>query len=337
MRKPNDQMQAVLDAHREMGPLPIETLDAVTARQIPLADRAAMAVYGQHISKRAFATNPLPVGKVEHILIDGADDKMLCRVYTPTGKPPEGGWPTVVYFHGGGFVIATLDTYDASCRSICDGAEAVVVSVHYRQAPENQWPAAPEDAFAAYQWVLQHAQMFNGNPLKVAVAGESAGGNLAAVVTLMAKHHNIQAPLHQVLIYPVVDMLNGPKSESAKTYATAKPLNTAMLNWFYDYYVPANADRRDEMISPTFATDLTGLPTATIILAEIDPLCSEGETYATKLMAAGVMVHVKKFEGVTHEFFGMVGIVDEAAEAVAMVCKNLKTYFKYKAKKSLAA
>lgn len=327
--KPTGQMQLVLDEYLKTGPLPIEELTFEIARLIPLPDRAAVAVYGHHFAKKALVPFPLPVGDIEHRILPGADGAdILARVYTPKGDAPANGWPILLYFHGGGFVLANLDTYDSSCRALCDGANAVVVSVHYRQAPEYPWPAAPEDAFAAYQWLLANAAEIQGDSTRIAVGGESAGGNLAAVVAQMARDKTIAPPLHQLLVYPVTDMVNGPVSESALENADAKPLNRAMLSWFYDYYIPEAGDRTHPYASPSYAATLIGLPPATVILSQIDPLRSEGEAYAAQLEAAGVPVTLKIYEGVTHEFFGLAGLVNEATEAVALAVKNLRSAFK---------
>ena len=311
---PNRQMQNLLDALADLGPLPIETLNPDAARQIPLPDRAAVALYGQHLVNRALAPMPPPVGKVTNVTIPGVDDELVARIYHPPGDAPEGGWPSVVYFHGGGWVLADLNTYDTSCRTLCVGAGAVVVAIQYRKAPEHPWPAAVDDAFAGYQWVRANTAFFGGNGAKVAVAGESAGGNLATVVALVARDKGAQPPLHQVLIYPVTDVARGSKSESAFENAAAKPLNQPMLDWFYDFYAPQGVDRMNPYLSPLHA-DVNGLPPATIILAQIDPLRSDGEAYAAKLANAGVPVTLKIYEGVTHEFFGLTGLVNEAAEA----------------------
>jgi acetyl esterase len=329
MKKPNDQMRAVLDAHKAMGPLPIESLAPECARQIPLADRAAIAVYGQHITKKALAPLPLPLGKVEHKTIPGPGGDLLVRLYTPKGGAPEGGWPVLVYFHGGGWVVATLDTYDSSCRALCEGAKCIVMSVHYRQAPEHKWPAAKDDAFAAWEWACANAAGFGGNIANIAVAGESAGGNLAAVVSQMAMVRGAQLPLHQLLIYPVTDLAQGAESASANENADAKPLNKPMLDWFYNYYMPEGADRRNPEISPLHAVKFEGLPPATVILAEIDPLRSDGEAYAEKLYNAGVPVRLEIFRGVTHEFFGMGAVVAEAAEAVKIASQDLRDAFEH--------
>ena len=162
--------------------------------------------------------------------------------------------------------------------------------------------------------------------MKVAVVGESAGGNLAAVVCLLARDKGAQAPLHQVLIYPVTDLVAGSTSQSALENESTKPLNRPMLDWFYGYYAPEGVDRKNPYLSPLYG-DLSGLPPATVILAEIDPLRSEGEAYADKLLTSNVPVTVKVYEGVTHEFFGLSGLVNEATEAVALAAKNLRHAF----------
>lgn len=250
----------------------------------------------------------------------------MARAYTPKGETPEGGWPVLVYYHGGGFVLATLDTYDASCRALCNEADCIVVSVHCRQAPEHRWPAAPKDAYAAYHWICANARELGGDPSRVAVAGESAGGNLAAVVCQMARDQGAPLPLHQLLVYPVTDVAHGTASASAMEFADARPLNTPMLGWFYDHYAGPDADRSHPYMSPQHG-DLRGLPPATIILAEIDPLFSDGEAYAEKLAMSGVEVDVNIYEGVTHEFFGMAGLLEEATDAVGFAGKQLRDAF----------
>lgn len=328
MKRPNDQMEAVLEAYRALHPPHIEKLTPELARQVPLIDRAAVAVYGQHFTKRALLPLPIPVGNVEHVTLAGAEgQEILARVYTPRGDTPTEGWPVLLYFHGGGWVLGTLDTYDSSCRALCEAAQCVVVSVHYRQAPEHPWPAAADDAFSAYRWLLAHAGAVGGSMGRIAVAGESAGGNLAAVVTLLAREQNLPQPVHQLLIYPVTDLEGGTSSPSAAEHVAAEPLSTSMLHWFYAHYVPEGVDRRHPHISPLHAKSLAGLAPATIILAELDPLRSDGERYAARLDNAGVRVSLTTFEGVTHEFFGMGSVVNEAASAVALAAKNLRDAF----------
>lgn len=327
MHKPNQQMQAILDAHAELGPLPIESMTCEHARAMPLLDRAALAVYGHHFTKRAITPMPLPVGRVQHRTISGAAGDLLVRIYTPKGSEPLQGWPVLVYYPGGGWVLAGLDTYDASCRGLCDGADCMVISVYYRHAPEHRWPAASDDALAAFLWVQRNASELGGDPTRMAIAGESAGGNLAAVVAQKLRDAGNPAPLHQLLIYPVTDVAEGPSRASAEENADAKPLNRAMLHWFYNHYVPDEADRRDPAISPLYG-NLRGLPPATLILAEIDPLRSEGEAYAKRMLDAGVSVDLHVYKGVTHDFFSLTGLVEEAAEALATACRHLRRSFR---------
>ncbi len=326
--QPSEAMQQILDAHAQLAPLPIETLSAAVARQMPLLDRAAVAAYGNHFLKKAMTALPLPVGAVEHRQLN---EHVVVRIYTPKGTKPENGWPAILYFHGGGFVIAGLDTYDASCRALCDGAGAMVISLHYRQAPEHIFPAAVEDALLGYRYLLMNTAALEIDMTAIAIAGESAGGNLATVTCIAARTQGLPLPCHQLLVYPVTDMAMGFERASAREHAEAKPLNRAMLKWFYDQYAPESIDRRDPMISPVFARDeqLRGLPPTTIILAEIDPLCSDGEVYAETLRQAGVPVHFEIYKSVTHEFFGLAGLIPEATEAMATACKALKASFEH--------
>lgn len=320
---PNAQMQAVLEALQKLQPKPIETLPPVLARRQP---SVADAMFQWTQEKGIVAPDRLPpVGKVEMRNLPGAQGSPIpVRVYTPKGSGP---FPVMVYFHGGGWVIATVDTYDASCRGLCSLNRAVVVSVEYRKAPEHQFPAAPEDGYAALQYVTDHAAEFNGDMAKIAVAGESAGGNLAAVVCLMAKQRNGKMPVHQVLIYPITNYAFDTPSYHEN--ANAKPLNAAMMRWFFQHYLRNASDGENILVSPLRATpdQLRGLPPATVITAEVDPLRSEGMAYADKLRAAGIDVASKDFEGVTHEFFGLALAVDQAKAAHALVTGRLKAAF----------
>jgi len=316
----NPQMQAVLDELKSLDGKPIEMLDAAEARKQPTMADAAKSL----IKKQNKPNKPEPVAHIDNTTLNSQPKGIPVRIYTPMGDGP---FPVVVYYHGGGFVIATLDTYDASCRALCNAAGAVVVSVDYRQAPENKYPAAVDDSFAAYQWVVNNAGSIRGDPRKIAVAGESAGGNLATVVSMMAVEKNVQKPVFQVLIYPVVD--NNLSTPSYKTYADAKPLNKAMMPWFFNNYLDNDKSGGDPHVSPLKAkeADLAKLEPALIIAAQIDPLLSEGKAYADKLKAAGVPVEYKLYDGVTHEFFGLGAVVDTAKMAEADAGAALKAAF----------
>ena len=233
-------------------------------------------------------------------------------------------FPVALYFHGGGFVIATIDTYDASARALASQAGAIVISVEYRKAPENPFPAALEDAVASYYWAIANSAGIHGIPGKLAVVGESAGGNLATELAIITKTLNVQQPVRQVLIYPVVD---GSLTNASETqYANAVPLSTAGLAYFFKQYVPAGINAGNPLISPMQA-NLASIAPATIIAAEIDPLQTEGAQYAAKLKAAGVPVDYTLYPGTTHEFFGMGAVVGKAAQAEAQAAAALKSSF----------
>jgi acetyl esterase len=313
--KAEPRMQQVLDALAALDGKPIETLTPQEARKQPTpADAVA-----QLLKDQGKSAPPQAGVSVKQMNAEGPQGRIPLSVYTPAGKGP---FPVLVYFHGGGFVLADTKTYDASVRALAKGAQAVVVSVEYRQAPEHKFPAAPNDAFAAYRWVLDHAKELNGDADRVAVAGESAGGNLATVVALMARDKGVKAPLHQLLIYPVVaDDMSTP---SYQRNANAKPLNKPMMQWFFKQYLNGPDDAQNPYALPLKADSLKGLPPATIVTAEIDPLATEGERYAEKLKKDGVPVEYRQFDGVTHEFFGMASVVPKAEDAQKFAVEHLK-------------
>ena len=318
---PTPQMQAVLDALQMMPSTPITQLSAKDARKQPSATDAVMYVMKEK------GIDPAPLNAMEYekdIKIDGPAGNIPVRVYYPgnTGDQP---LPVIVYYHGGGYVLATIDTYEASARSLAKGANAIVFAVEYRKAPEYKYPAAYDDAVAAYKWATMHASDYKGDNKKIAVAGESAGGALAAAVCQTAKTDKFQAPVFQLLVYPWLN--NDLKLESYNTNAMAKPLNTAMIKWFTENYVDNAQSFSDPKVFPGLSKDLGGLPPAFVITASIDPLHSEGEKYAKDLKAAGVMAEYKNYPGVTHEFFGMGAVVDTAKQAEMDAAAALKKAF----------
>lgn len=329
----NSQAQAVLDKYAELGPLPVENLSPENARNNPTLKNAVEQMAADSALVRtmnvAMPVMPEPVGKIDHITIPTQDGELIARIFTPDGNAP---FPVVVYFHGGGFVIANLDVYEASCRALCNAAECIVVSVAYRLAPENKFPAQIDDAYAATQWIIQNAAQIGGDSSRVAVCGESAGGNLAAVTCLRARDEGGQMPVAQILVYPLVDSsMNTP---SYTENANAKPLNAAMMTWFFKHYLSGSEDKTNPYIAPLQATDLSGLPPAVVITAESDPLRDEGEMYAKRLAEAGVSVDSKCFDGTMHEFFGLGGAIDEGKEAVTLAADALKKVFERQAKSS---
>ena len=312
------QMQAVLDQLTKLGGKPIETMLPEEARKQPSPADAVRAL----LESQGKPTTPEAVAKVVERTFPGPGGAVPIRVYIPAGQGP---FPVVLYIHGGGWVIADLDTYDASPRAIANAAKAIVVSTHYRQAPEHKFPAAHEDTLAAYEWVLANAAKFGGDPKRIALVGESAGGNMAANIAIAARDKKLQAPLHQVLVYPVAN--NDMNAPSYVENANAKPLNKAMMEWFVKHTFASPDQTADPRIALAKRTDLAGVAPATIVLAQIDPLRSDGDALAAALRAAGVPVTVQRYDGVTHEFFGMGAAVDKAKAAQQMVGEQLRKSF----------
>lgn len=318
--------QAVIDQYDKFEAPPVETLSPENARNNPTLKNAVESMAAASAMVRtmnvAMPVLPEPVGSITHQLIPSPKGDILARVFTPEGDGP---FPVVVYFHGGGWVIANLDVYEPSCRALCNAAEAIVVSVAYRQAPEHKYPAAVEDAHTALQWVLENTERLNGDSARVAVAGESAGGNLATVACLKAQEEGGRLPAAQLLIYPVTDArMNTPSYEEQRE---AKPLNAAMMPWFWKHYLESESQGREAYASPMLADSLAGLPPAIIITAENDPLRDEGEQYARRLADEGVTVDFRRYDGVMHEFFGLAGAVGKAADAVKFAAEGLRKVF----------
>ena len=309
-------MQAVLDQLQALGAKPVETLTPAQARaQASPADaaKAVMAAKGLSTAPDAsVTTQDKPYG---------SDPQQFARIYRPAAA---GGaaLPVIVYYHGGGWVIADVQTYDATPRFLAKQLNAIVVSVEYRHAPEFKFPAQHEDAATAYKWVLAHAASWGGDPSRVALAGESAGGNLAVATAIYARDHGLTKPVHVLAVYPIAN--SSMTLPSRTDSANAKPLNAAMLPWFAHYYVRTPADQQDPRIN-LVAADLRGLPPTTIVNAQIDPLRSDGETLAQAMRAAGDKVEQRTFPGVTHEMFGMGMVVRGAYDANAYAVSKLKT------------
>jgi acetyl esterase len=322
--RPDAQMQAVLNQLGQLGGKPIETLTPEQARRQPTPADAVAALL------KSLGKDPGPeaVANVENRTIPGPAGKIPIRIYTPIAAAPAadpGPRPVILYIHGGGWVLANLDTYDSSARALANAANAIVVSTHYRQGPEAKFPAAHEDTLAAYKWVLDNAGAFGGNAKQVAVVGESAGGNMAANIAIAAREQKLQMPVHQVLVYPVAGADMG--TESYQEHADAKPLSKPMMEWFARHYLDDMSQMRDPRIALVQQQNLANLPPATVILAEIDPLRSEGRQYGEALQKAGVPTVVEQYNGVTHEFFGMGAVLDKAREAQQLVGQRLRAAF----------
>ena len=306
MARPDSQMQGVLDQLAALGPKPIPSLTAQEARKQPTPADAAK----REMEKQGKSTAPDPAVATEDRSIQTPGGSLPVRIYTP--KSGAGPWPVVVYYHGGGWVIANKQVYDGGARALSKMANAVVVSVDYRQGPEHKFPAAHDDALATYRWVLENAASIKGDPKRVALAGESAGGGLAVATAMAARDQKLQMPTAIVSVYPIAG--TDTTTASYVENASAKPLDRPMMSWFFEQYLRGPQDRADPRVN-LVAADLKGLPPTTIINAQIDPLRSEGEQLAERMRAAGVTVQQKTWDGVAHEFFGMGTVVDKAMAA----------------------
>ena len=311
-------MQAVLDAHAALGPKPIETLQPAVARQQPTpADAVAAVLKAQ--GKDAAPEVLVPGISAVDRSIPGPGGLLAVRVYTPAGSGP---FPVIVYFHGGGWVLADKQVYDGGARGLAKQANAVVVSVDYRLAPEAKFPAQHDDALAAYRWVILHAASIKGDPRRLAIAGESAGGNLALATAMAARDQRLTAPLHVLAVYPIAQAVD-LATPSYQDSGTAKPLNKAMMGWFTDKSFSKPENKKDPRIDLINA-NLKGLPSVTLINARIDPLRSDADLLAASLKKAGVNVEHKIYDGVTHEFFGMAAVVAKARQAQVFAGQQLK-------------
>lgn len=281
----------------------------------PQAARAAMRL-------SIFRTNDEPIGAVEDRSFEGPRGRVGVRVYTPlNARAPL--LPGMVFFHGGGFVIGDLETHDGLCRTLANESGCRIVSVDYRLAPEHPFPAAVEDCFAATEFVAAAAAELGIDAARIAVGGDSAGGNLAAVSALLAREKKGPKLGFQLLIYPVTQ-LGGPDTPSMRENAKGYFLEKSSMEWFTRLYCPDLSHRTDPRLSPLLARDVSGLPPAYVITAGFDPLRDEGKAYADKLDAAGVPVTYVNYPGMIHGFFSLRGVIPKAREAIAAAAAALR-------------
>jgi acetyl esterase len=267
-----------------------------------------------------------PLSKVEDLMLPVShDEEIKCRVYIPEGQGP---YPLFIYYHGGGWVLGDIESTDASCRMIANRTDSIVVSVNYRLAPEYRFPTAVEDAYAALEWVYEKGSSFNGDVSRLAVGGDSVGGNLATVVTMMARDRKGPDITAQVLLYPPTNL--ECNTESHQTFAKGFGLDREQLIWFRDHYLRNEEDRCNEYASPLVAEDLSGLPQALVITAENDVLRDEGRAYADRLKKFGVQVEYACEPGMVHGFFGHMAIFSENIESTVKRIDKFLNRAKYK-------
>lgn len=261
--------------------------------------------------------------KVENREIPGPAGKIPIRLYYPAKNSP---LPVLIFFHGGGWVIGNLDTHDAICHALAKTSGCIVAAIEYRLAPEHQYPAAVEDAYAATVWISENAAAINADAKRIAVGGESAGGTLATVIALIARDRGGPQICLQILVYPVTNYAFNTQSYISN--AEGFMVTREMMKWFWDQYLESREVADHPYVSPLRAADLCNLPPALVITAAYDPLCDEGEAYAAKLQQAGVEVKYIRYEGMIHGFFRMTSRLDKAKEALDEVAKALKELLK---------
>jgi acetyl esterase len=300
------QAQAFLDQMAAMGGKQLHEMTPQEGRLMS----AGLAAFGVPVQE---------VARVDNRMIPGPGGPLRVRVYSPD---PREKVPALVYFHGGGWVVGGLESHDRECRALANLARVAVIAVDYRLAPENPFPAAVDDCFAATKFVADHADEFGIDRDRIAVGGDSAGGNLAAVAALMARNAGGPPIVFQLLVYPVTDMT--ASGGTMEEFAEGPFLTAKGMDWFNASYVPNPADRHDWRASPMFAADFRGLPPAMVMTAECDPLRDQGEAYAGRLREAGVVVTVKRYEGMFHPFFSLGGVIDGARTAMGDAAAALR-------------
>jgi acetyl esterase/lipase len=298
-----------------------QVLEQIAALGLPPNHLVSPAQARINMKSRPRAAGP-EVARVEDRLIPGPGVDIPVRIYTPTGSGP---FPTLVWFHGGGWVVGDLETADPTARHLTVGAKCVVISVDYRLAPETKFPGAADDSYAATVWAVQHATRFNADPGNIAVGGDSAGGNLAAAVALMARDRSGPSLAFQLLVYPVIsrDFDRSSYRQNAEGFG----LTLDAMRWYWDQYLQHPEDASNPYAAPLVAEHLKGLPPALVITAECDPLRDEGEAFAKRLQAAGVPTTYSRYDGMIHGFFGMNAVLDKGKQAVAEACAALQQAF----------
>ena len=298
--KLDPQMEAYLKKAEKVGLPPIDKLTPQEARRI------------RNPFMKETGGPPEPVARVEDLRATGLQGFIPLRLYTPQGRGP---FPILVYFHGGGWLLGDLETHDSLCRSLANRGSCVVALVDYSLAPEHPFPAAVEDAYAATRWISKHAGQISGDPSRIAVGGDSSGGNLAAVVCLIARERKEPALVFQLLVYPVMN-LSSFANRSYKEYGDKYTLTRNEMEYIRRNYLKQEEEARNPYVSPLLAENLSNLPPALVITAECDVLTDEAKAYADRLKAAGVPVTYVSYEGLIHGFFRLGNSIDRAREAL---------------------
>lgn len=305
-----------------LDPVARELIDRIVAVSTPveqLDPGSARLESEERIRRVASATARRELRSVEQVLIPGPGGPVAARVYRDSVEP---GLPAVIFFHGGGWVLCDLESHDGLCRLLAAETGAVVVSVDYRRAPEDPFPAGVDDAYASASWVADHADEVGVDPVRLAVAGDSSGANLAIAVTRLAKQRHGPRIAAQLLVYPITD--HRFDTASYEEFAEGHYLTRSAMRWYWGHYLTEGVDGNDPLASPLRADDLSGLPPALVITAECDPLRDEGEAYAQRLRSAGVPVTLMRAAGMFHGFFSLGGSLTAAREANSQAVSFLR-------------
>ena len=296
-------------------------IDTINALQRPPTSELTVEAARQGL-KGLLPPSDETVDAIDNFEIPGADAQpMRARAYTPRDAR-EGPLPLLVWLHGGGWVAGDLDNHDAACRALANASGCKVVAIDYRLAPEHKFPAGLDDCYAAIQWLAAHRGALGIDPRRVAIAGDSAGGNLAAAVALMARDRGGPALAFQLLVYPVTH--HAFDTPSYRQYGDGYLLTAEGMRWHWNHYLPDAAAGLDPLASPLLAPDLRGLPPALVIVAECDPLRDESEAYAKRLADAGVPVECRRYDGMLHAFFTLGQVFDDGRAAVAYAGQALR-------------
>jgi acetyl esterase len=326
---PATESPSVTIALLHNGPMPLDP--QVMAMRAELAKADARPLYTMTLAQaraedlrsiQEAGGTPEPVADVVDSHLPGPDGPLPIRIYRPSAERP---LPALIYFFGGGWTLGAIETSDGVCRALTNAVSCVTITVGYRLAPEHRFPAAVHDCYAATAWIAEHAAELGVDPDRLAVGGDSAGGNLAAAVTLLARDHGGPELAHQLLVYPNTDLL----ADTRSLRESVDPLlfNRYSTEWYRKHYLADPADGLNPLVSPLRATDHSGLPPATVITAEYDPLRDEGEAYADRLRDAGVPVEHVRYPGMVHGFFTMSGVLDAARDAIALAAGRLRAAF----------
>lgn len=304
----------------ELDPRAVQFLTAIAAAGFPPLSELTPPLAREKNIVKAFSSNPVPVADIRNIFIDGPFGEIPLRIYTPEG---EGPFPALVYLHGGGWVVGTLDDFDAVCTVLCKNSGYVVVSVGYQLSPEARFPVAIEEGYTALEWLAAEAGSLNADPGLLAVGGDSAGGNMAAVIAMMARDRKGPEVAFQLLICPATNLAD-TDTPSYRKFGFGIWVPGELMQWYTNHYLENKADIRNSYVSPLLADDLSGLPPAFIVIAEFDILKDEGEAYARRLSQSGAEVEMKVYPGQIHDFVIFGRVMPKAGEALADCCKALK-------------